>query len=41
MQRRRWIYIKEWAREMVTKFAADCVLAERERLLRDELRETV
>jgi hypothetical protein len=40
MQRRRCIY-KGVGGEMVVKFAADCVLAERERLLRDELRETV
>jgi hypothetical protein len=33
------IYKRMW--EAVVKFAADRILAERERLLRDELRETV
>jgi hypothetical protein len=36
-----YIYTKEVAWEAVAKFAADRVLAERERLLRDELHETI
>jgi hypothetical protein len=35
-----WIYIKEWARETVTKFVEDRVLAEREKMLRGKLHET-
>jgi hypothetical protein len=36
-----YIYTKEVAWEAVAKFVADRVLAERERLLRDELHETI
>jgi hypothetical protein len=36
-----YIYTNEVAWEAVAKFAADRVLAERERLLRDELHETI